>query len=331
MLSESFFFDRIKDIPTYLFKMVEESDLNNLSESLEILPQSMNVFATMLEALYKNGVFTDSNWQEMTRVRDNIRDKAIVYSKVILPKANKFVSNFELYFENYTELSFEEWEKSLDDIINETKEHEIEGKTIVDFHKKLLTDLRKDKDELLLMEKAKAELGLKYLNEAKKLQEKAKTKRKWAVGLSFVPLINVLVLPVIVGLDVSSISDMVKCRANTKASIDELSCLLLIDTIMIPALDSFIEGMESSLGVLNVIRQSLEQMIQYGEKAGAAQNKKRLYKIMNGKAKKLITDCRNFYAAFPIIESYFDSIPVNGADNSYITSWMNQNFICDSK
>ena len=124
-------------------KSTTETMVTSLEGSLDEMPESLRLLSYSDQNV---GTSTDSS-HKFTELRDNTRDDAKLYVKVILPLTTKFVSSIQVFFEFYEPLSYEEWCETLPDILEDVKTHNEFVQTLRKTYDSLIAPLKKRQDE----------------------------------------------------------------------------------------------------------------------------------------------------------------------------------------
>ena len=295
-----------------------EREVKTLEKNLKDMAVDMRIFSLTLRSLYAEiAVGTDEETaMEFRRLRDDTRNDAMVYLKCILPVSTKFVSSISDYFEYYDALNYEEWCEMLQDILKETTGYKELCGTVLQMHEDILVPLKKRKDEaLVLVTKFK---GLKVEFEKKKmeLEEGAQAKRDWAGALFFVPIVGAIAATVL-GVD----SDMAKAVATGQQAKIQEAASMAVSKALIPALESFIDGIKNAAGFFSVMEQELMKF--ENRASNAVDDPKKLhYTMMKKAAKDMKSTCQIFYAVLPDVRTDFLAIPTEGTDQNYVDKWL---------
>ena len=90
---------------------------------------------------------------------------------------------------------------------------------------------------------------------------------------------------------------------------------------LIPALDSFIDGLGEATEFFSVMKQELRKF--EGRAEIARDNPKMLYyKVMNKLGEKMKSICQIFYAVLPFVKTDLLAIPQDGTDRIYVDKWL---------
>ena len=269
--------------------------------------------------LFNSGCGTSTEGARKFReLRDKTRNDAMVYLKGVLPLSTKLVSSISEYFEYYEALEYEEWREMLSDILEETISYREMCQALLKMHEDILVPLKEREDQARVIVKELKHLQEEFERKKKELEEKACTKRSWAVGLAFVPFVNVIASPVLFSAAESDVASAV--AKGCEAKVQEAAAITVSDTL-IPALKGFISGISKAAGFFSVMEQELKKFEGKAEKS-KSDGKKLYYKVMKAQASDMKSLCQGFYAVIPEVRTDFLAIPTEGTDQNYIDRWL---------
>ncbi|XP_067016737.1 uncharacterized protein [Acropora muricata] len=297
-----------------------EREVKTLDENLKEMAVDMRIFSLTLRSLYvQNAVGTNKQpAREFRKLRDDTRNDAMVYLKCILPVSTKFVSSISEYFEYYDALNYEEWCEMLPDILQETTGYKELCGTVLHMHEDILVPLKKRKDQALLLVTKFKDLQEEYENKKRELEQGAENKRKWAVGLFFVPYVGPIAGAL---LGASAESDMANAVAKGQQAKIQDAASMAVSEALIPALENFINGIKKAAGFFSVMEQEL---MKFESKASNAVHdpKKLHYMVMKKEARDMKSTCQIFFAVLPDVRTDFLAIPTEGTDQNYVDKWL---------
>ena len=299
-----------------------QQQLVTLSSQLDNVPEKMRLFSLSMRSLYSdNAVGTSSDTANRFRkLRDDTRNDAVVYVKGVLPVVKQCVSDIKGYFEYYKDLSMDEWWESISDIIGETKHQKEACHALIAIHEDIITKLKKRQDDAKILMDEMKDLSAEYEKKAKELKESADAKNAWAIGLAFVPFVNVIATPM---LGAAAQNDLVEAVGKKKEAEIQIVATAVVRDTLVPALSNFVNGLQDIAGFFSVVHQELESFQNKGEKARDAEEPKRIHYItMKGKANRIMSGCNGFFAVLPSIRTDLEAIPVEGTDQNYVDRWM---------
>lgn len=286
------------------------------------MPTDMRLFSLAMRSLYAESAVgsNSATAQKFRKLRDNTRNDAMVYLKVVLPLSTNFVASISEYFEYYEALEFEEWKDMLSDILEETVGYRELSETLVKMHEDILVSLKKRQDEAKIILQEYKGLQQEFEKKKKELEEKAAFKRNWAIGLAFVPYVNAIAVPLLTAL---AHSDTVEAIAKGAESQIQESASLVVSNTLMPALQNFIDGLHKAAGFFSTIEIELKKF--EGKATKSQENPKKLhYKTMNKEAKEMKSICQAFYAMLPAVRTDFQAIPIEGTDQNYVDRWLEE-------
>ncbi|KAK3738579.1 hypothetical protein QZH41_009999, partial [Actinostola sp. cb2023] len=300
--------------------MAEDKALLNINDALQSLPIDMMKFSLYMRSLYvEKAVGTDSAAaRKFRQLRDDTRNDAMVYLKGMLPVSKKLVSAIDDYFDYYDGLAYEEWLENLPDILEETQGYRELCEIVVKMHEGMLTPLKQREDKAKEVMLELTELQKEYDKKKKELEASAEDKNDWALGLAFIPGVNLIASPLLLA---SANKDMAEATASCAQAKLQEAAALLVKEELIPCLKAFISGLEKVAGFFSIMENQLQQFIGKGEKS--QENPKKLhYTMMKKKAKELRSNCQSFMAVLPAVRTNFEAIPTEGTDKNYIDRWL---------
>ena len=293
-----------------------------LKTHLHEMPTNMHLFSLSMRSLYaEKAVGTSASAAQMFRqLRDDTRQHAMVYLKCILPITTKFVMVLKDYFATYEALSYEEWCEMLPDILEETTSHKELAQTVLTMHEELIVPLKKREDEAKIIMTEFKSLQEKYEKEKQHLEGEAKLKFGWAAALKFVPVVNLIAVPLL-----HLIGKIYKVKAVPKEAESEVqgaAALVVAETLM-PALSNFIDGLTRAAGFFQIMEMEMKSFVENTSKS--IDSPKRLhYKRVKNEAKDLKCLCQALYAVLPDVRTDFEAIPTEGKDQNFVDKWLEE-------
>lgn len=287
-----------------------EKEVTNLKTIIRDMPTDMRLFSLAMRSLYADkavGGYSKSA-REFRKLRDATRNDAMVYLKGVLPLSTNFVASISEYFEYYDALEFEEWCEMLSDILQETAAYKQLAETLVKMHEDILVPLKKRQDEAKVILREFKDLQQEYEKKKEELEERAQTKRGWAMAFAFVPYVNAIAIPL---LAASAYSDMAEAIAKGAESEIQGAAALTVSEALLPALQRFIDGLHKAAGFFSIMESELK--IFHGKASKSLESPKKLYYVtMKNEAKEMKSMCQAFYAVLPAVRTDFAAIPTEG-------------------
>ena len=297
-----------------------KNSVKGLREQLQNMPVNMRIFSLCMRSLYSDQALGTSSKgaSKFRELRDNTRNDAMVYLKGVLPLSTKLVSSISEYFEYYEALEYEEWRGMLSDILEETTGHRELCQTLLKMHEDILVPLKERQDQALVIIEELKHLQEEFKKKKKELEDMAGTKRSWAIGLAFIPVVNLIASPILSASAESDLADAV--AKGCEAKVQEAAAIAVRYTL-IPALKDFIDGISSAAAFFAVMEQELKKFEGKAEQNKSA-SKELHYKIMKAQASDMKSLCQGFYAVIPEVRTDFLAIPTEGTDQNYIDRWL---------
>ena len=302
-------------------KVKLEKQLSTLCGDMKDLPTNMRFFSLALRSLYaEKAVSVNSDVaKRFNRLRDDTKKDAMIYVKAILPVSTEVVRSLNEFFEYYTELDFNDWSSNLDDIIDDVKSYKDCCTEIVKLHEDVMVPLKKREDEAKILATEFQDLSAQYAKQKQELEESANSKWSWAIGLSWVPIVNAIATPLLISGSNSSNAEAIAKGAQLQ--INE-AATLTVSEVMVPALKNFIDGLNAAAGFFSIIENELAAFQGKAEKADHSK-KKMHYTMINKKAKEIKGHCQTFYAMIPQVRTDFEAIPYEiPGDKNYVDAWL---------
>ena len=297
-----------------------DEEVTNLKTIIKDMPIDMRLFSLALRSLYAdNAVGGDSkSVEDFRKLRDATRNDAMVYLKGVLPLSTNFVASISEYFEYYDALEFDDWCEMLSDILQETASYKQLAEALVKMHEDILVPLKKRQDEAKIILREFKDLQQEFEKKKKELEDRAYTKRGWAIAFAFVPYVNAIAIPL---LAASAHSDMAGAIAKGAESEVQGAAALTVSEALMPALQRFIDGLHKAAGFFSIMESELKK---FDGKAGKSlESPKKLYYVMMKKeAKEMKSSCQGFYAILPAVRTDFEAIPTEGTDQNYVDKWL---------
>ena len=270
--------------------------VDTMETSLHNLPKMFLEFSGAMVRLFRGEAVggTDKAAVEFRYIRDEIRKDAMVYLEKNIPQVKNFVSNLQIYFENYSDLSFEDWDESLEDIADDCKEYKILASDLIKIHDKLCENLNERLKRTTLV-----------LNDLGELSEELK-KRK--IDKSMKQELRI-------AKKIANKQEAKNMKAAFKTVREELIYCLAHFNQDIKVIAKWFIQIHLDLLKLNE-RKDDDDLEKIKEK------KENHYDLLKEKSECVIKGCRHLYGAIPAVASNLESIPKEGTDKSYVDQWV---------
>lgn len=287
-----------------------------LRKDLKDMSKNLRLFSLSMRSLYTENFvrMKAETGQKFKKLRDDTRNDAMVYLKGILPLSRTFATSMSDYFKYYETLDFQKWCELLSSIREKTVGNKKLCEMILKLHEDILVPLKKRQDQAELVVTECEGLQEKFEEKKKEYEDKAQTKTNWAFGLSFVPGVGMIASHV---LKENAKADLAEAHAHgDEAEVQEAAAIAIRETL-IPALESFIEGITRTAGFFSIVEQEISKF--EGKAGKAIDTRKRLhYKVMKREAQDMNSVCQAFSAALLDVNADFDVISSEGTDQNYV-------------
>ena len=281
----------------------------------------MRFFSLALRSLYaEKAVSANSDVaRRFNRLRDDTKKDAMVYVKAILPVSTEVVRSLNEFFEYYIDLEYNDWASNLEDIIEDVKSYKDCCTEIVKLHEDVMVPLKKREDEAKILATEFKDLSAQFARQKEELESSANVKWSWAIGLSWVPIVNAIATPLLISGSNSSNAEAIAKGAQLQ--INE-AATFTVSEVMVPALKNFVDGLNAAAGFFNLIENELSSF--HGKAEKADENKKKLhYTMINKKAREIKGYCQAFYTMIPQVRTDFEAIPFEiPNDKNYVDAWL---------
>ncbi|KAJ8041217.1 hypothetical protein HOLleu_11964 [Holothuria leucospilota] len=233
-----------------------EEAVSELYDNMQEIPKSMRAFSLGMRALYAEGEVSsrEESGRKFNQLRDDTKRDALVYINGVLPVSTTLVRSIKEFFEYYQELSMDEWKENLSEIIEEVKGYRQCCEEVVRLHEDILTSLKKRQDQAKILVNELGQLKAEYERKKRELEAKASSRRAWGYGLFLIPVVNFIATPLLMQGADRATAEAVANGFQAKVS---HGAALLVSDAMIPALQSFITGVEGIAGFFAVIEQEI--------------------------------------------------------------------------
>jgi len=325
--------------------MTMETKMKELHAEMVKMPDQMKQFTIGMRAMYAGKAVSeqdnDPDLKQFREIRDDTRKDAIVYRDLILPKSKDFMVNLSEYCYYYQALEYEEWAESLDDIVQEVREHKDMCVLLLNLLKNLIVPLKKREDKAETLSPTFENLKKKYLEKSEEMKGKGHTNTAvstlaaWGLAVGGVALtvatagVGALVVGAVATLGSVGNAFYVKYSKEQiaksvafaeQAKVLDLAILCLSKTL-IPALKNFVEGLNTAAGVFSLLETELVQLQRRGEKA-VEDPKKLHYRMMKKHTETIQKDCKAFLVVLPNIETDLAALPTDNMDKNYVDEWL---------
>lgn len=269
----------------------------DLRDQINSMSSNIQSFSASMNSLYQDGslVTYTGPGMKLGKLLDDTRYDALVCLEEVLPFSTKFVSAVSKYFEYYEALDYKQWCRCIPQILEETVGYRTFAESLRQRYEDTLIPVKRREQDARLVAAESRELKERFERRKRELEDTASTKRGWAIGLAFVPFVNLIASPVLAS---SADSDFTEAAENgAKAEIQEATALK-VSRKLIPALQDFVTGIGKAAGFFSVMEQELRKF--EGKAERGQETQKRLHYItMKHEAEEIKSLCQVFNAALP--------------------------------
>lgn len=287
-----------------------ERSISTVDDSLKCVQSNLVTFSKSMKSLFSKSVicaFADKG-KEMTLIRENTKKDACMYVNDILPKCDDLVTSLTNFFDNYLDLSHADWKAGLQNTIKEAEKFQQECEHLIKVHESMLGPIKKREKELDLLVDELQKLTVSYNEKHQQLAERAKTKRDLAVKIeqneNLPPFFDIIAM----GMAMEGAEEMKGALAlKIQEKMDEAAVDLLKND-MIPALQSFVDGLQGIAGFFSILKAELMTIEKRGKSAPEANYAETHYKLMRSKGISIKDSCLKFHTIVPQVRSDFFAI-----------------------
>jgi len=276
--------------------------VSNLSTELEHLPERVSLVPSLITSLVDEQPIPMSSDEacRIRKLRHDTGNAAVAYIKCVLPLEQLCISDIKGFFEHYQYLAMDEWWKRIKITTQEVKEHKEVCDTLVAVHEYLMTKLKQQEDNATKFMNERKYLADKLEREATKFRNQGKA--VVGVGSVLSGALPFLVSPigaVVAGVVIATSSllaaktKMDQSGEKDKEAKKESAAVADIEKTVIPVLSKFSSALNCMSGLFAALQEELETLQKKGEKAMEEEPTKLHYKVMKGKAKRIIERCTN--------------------------------------
>ena len=222
----------------------------------------------------------------------------MVVLKDVLPLSTKFVTSVNNFFDWYEGLEFQQWRNKIPWIVQKTVGYRQLSEMFLQRYEATLAPLKKRQDQARLLVTELEDLERSYERKKREFEDTAATKRGWAIGLAFVPSVNLVASP---ALACSAESDIEEAARQGALAAVQKDAARKVSGKLIPALQDFVAGVTKAAGFFSVMEQEFRKFEGKVEK-GNDTRKFLHYKVMKKEASDMKSICRVFNTALPEVQ-----------------------------
>lgn len=283
---------------------VQKNAVVDLRQQINEMTRSIQTFSNSMKNLYLHD--NDKSFK-VNKLRDETREDALVCLKDILPLSTMFVSSVSDYFDFYETLEYKQWRQLIPDILEKARGYRQLSEKIRQKYEESLVHLKTRQDKARQIQAEMTDLKKHYERRRRELQNTASTKRSWAIGLAFVPVVNLVATPALLS---SAGNDDDEAGWNGTQEDKMERAAIKISQTLIPALAAFTNGLAKAAGFFSVTEQEVTKFQGKAEK-GMEEQKFLHYKLMKTEAQEIKSLCRAFKEVLPKVKDDLSALKGN--------------------
>ncbi|XP_068692912.1 eukaryotic translation initiation factor 5B-like [Montipora foliosa] len=171
--------------------LVQRDAVVDLRKQINGMTKNIQVLSALMKTLYED----ENLGINLRKLRDDTRDDAMVCLKDILPLSVGFVSCVTHYFENSGTLEYDQWCRLISRILEKTIGYRQLSERIRQRYEDSLVPLKKRQYQAKLVQAEMRKRREEFQRRQRELEDTARTKRKWAIVLAFLPIVNIIAYP----------------------------------------------------------------------------------------------------------------------------------------
>ena len=185
----------------------------------------------------------------------------MVVLKDVLPLSTKFVTSVNNFFDWYEGLEFQQWRNKIPWILQKTVGYRQLSEMLLQRYEATLAPLKKRQDQARLLVTELEGLKRSYERKKREFEDAASAKRGWAIGLAFVPFVNLVASP---ALACFAESDIEEASRQSALAVVQKDAARKVSGKLIPALHDFVACVTKAAGFFSVMEQEFRK---FGAKA----------------------------------------------------------------
>jgi len=304
----------------------QETNWDSLDDALKAVPEQFRQFSLIMRGLYGAKMVSGKTkeGQNFNKVRNNIRDDALIYKRQLFPVVEDFIVKLRDFIDNYITLDYEDWVEDLEGIYKEVCEYEQGSEALRSLHENLVAKFKKHEDNLDATIEGMEAAAKHYGKLMKELKEKADSAKGWAIGLAFVPVVGLIASPILAKQAVDLVK---KYSAEEQNNLARVAACETAKTGMLPALEAITEGLSTIQSFFGCLKQELAVFALGGENALAMKKNgespsKRHFKKTRKKGEAIDKTCQLFAKNIEPVKSDLEALPTDDANMNYIDTWL---------
>lgn len=304
-------------IATINAQSIEDKVAVQFDNLAEILPRAGK--SLRLGTLSLRSAFTvaDANIDEFKQLRRSIVLDASAYRGRILPVAKQSTFHVKEFMDYFVTLELSEILGIADDLSTDAKTGEMLMTVCKDMHVAVGACFKQQQDKI---DKVLATCQLQkqhYLEQTERFRNSADTKRNWAIGLSFIPIVGAIASPILLS---KSNSDCVEATAAAEEAQLAVNATFVIQDCLAGAIDEYVNAMEIFASTFQLLAGEIAGFLKNLDKFKDTE-KAAFYKMCNKKAKTVANASDKYLSTAIEAESDLAALP-EVDDENYVQKWL---------
>ncbi|KXJ22389.1 uncharacterized protein LOC110252602 isoform X1 [Exaiptasia diaphana] len=295
-----------------------DSTFPKFEQALEEMPRQIRMFSESMKKRFVDQALRSDpeSCAKYKKLRNDTKNDALVYINAVLPIVEVVVSEIEGVFEHFMNLNNEDLYKQFHGMLEELQNCRQLCDMARSMNENMMVTLKRREDKAKEVELEIRELQQECVRKQSEFEKSAEFKRKMAIALSFVPVVNLFAAPPLFVAANSDKKDALVQR--TEAQAKDAAATAVLETL-IPALTAFTEGLGTVAGFLSEMESELIKCHANGERCmkDSFKSFSDVMKLVN--ASNILMKCKDFRWVLPSVKTDFLAIcPDDGTDDEEI-------------
>ena len=188
---------------------------------------------------------------------------------------------------------------------------------VAEAHKELLTDFKRKEDDCKKVYETLELEKKNYDAKVSELQQSIETKRKWATGLVFIPVVGTIAAGVLTAINDTQLEEVTALQKESELIV---AAATLIQDQITKALENFVAAMEKIAGFFNLLESEIRTFADRADEAAQQATKLHYLKLKN-RAKDIVQHCNYYIQFIPASVTNLEAIPTQ-YDKNYVQKWL---------
>lgn len=170
-----------------------ESTVSEFTNNATAASKMLEIASLSLRSAYR----VDSSVGSFVNLRHSVTNEAKVYSIQILPIATTLIRHLQEFSETCDAISFDEFKEVVHELTKEAEENFKFSKYVLELHKAVYTEFKKLEEQAKIVLSDLQMETRRYEAELNKLRRRVRKKVWLALGLAYIPIVNIIALPIV--------------------------------------------------------------------------------------------------------------------------------------